>query len=47
MKFTIAALLGLAAASDLEFMTHMNKYGKSYGTLEEFYFRKAIFDKNQ
>ena len=47
MKFATAALLGLASASDLEYMTHLNKYGKSYLTLEEYQFRKAIFEKNK
>jgi len=52
MKFAIAALLGLTNATllntaDIEaekmFLDHLNEFGKSYGTVEEFQFRKNIF----
>ena len=47
MKTAIAAFLGLATANDIEYMTHLNKYGKSYLTLEEYNFRKAVFLDNK
>ena len=40
----IAVLLGVASANDIEYLTHMSTYGKSYITLEEYNFRKAIFE---
>ena len=50
MKFAIAALVGLVAAtpmSDIEFkfVNYVAKYGKSYGTKEEYEFRLNIFAK--
>jgi len=47
MKFVIAALLGLAAASDIEnaFANYVAEHGKSYGTKEEYEFRLAQFAK--
>jgi len=47
MKFTVAALLGVASAADFEteraFISYLNEHGKSYGTREEFNFRLNIF----
>ena len=51
MKFAIAALLATVAASDLmseneyKFMAYITKYGKNYGTVAEYKFRLAIFEK--
>lgn len=47
MKFTIAALVGLATANDLEYLSHLNRYGKSYITMEEYNYRKSIFMENK
>lgn len=46
MKFIVAGLLGLAAANEERYLKHMAQFGKSYLTLEEYNFRKAIFDQN-
>lgn len=46
MKFTSAVLLGLASASDIEYMSYLTRFGKTYGTKEEFDFRKAIYEEN-
>lgn len=48
--FATLALLGAASAmplaeNDYEFMNFITKYGKSYGTVEEFNFRAAQFAK--
>jgi C1A family cysteine protease len=47
MKFTIAALLGVASAADMEteraYIAYLAEHGKSYGTREEFNFRLEIF----
>ena len=51
MKFAIAALIGSSAAYEqmqpieYEFMGHIAKYGKSYGTKAEYNFRLAQFEK--
>jgi len=46
--FASLALLGVASAmplaeNDSDFMNFITKYGKSYGTIEEFNFRAKIF----
>ena len=46
--FASLALLGVASAmplaeNDYDFMNFITKYGKSYGTVEEFNFRAKIF----
>jgi len=46
--FASIALLGVASAmplaeNDFDFMNFITKYGKSYGTYEEFNFRAKIF----
>lgn len=46
MKYTTAGLLGIAAANDQRYMMHLALFGKSYATIEEYEFRKAIFDRN-
>jgi hypothetical protein len=52
MKYAVACLLGVAQATILDiesiesekaFLDHLNDWGKSFGTVEEFEFRKAIF----
>jgi len=48
----VLAALGLKhghhklSAEDSAFMAHLEEYGKSYGTIEEYEFRKNIFTKN-
>ena len=46
MKFVTAAFLGLAAANESDFMAYITRYGKSYATIEEFNFRKALYETN-
>lgn len=43
MKF--ASLVALAAAHEyeIEYLSHMAEYGKSYGTEEEYQFRLEVF----
>jgi len=48
--FASIALLGVATAmplsdNDFEFMNYITKFGKSYGTIEEFNFRAEQFAK--
>ena len=50
--FASLALLGVATAmplaeNDSEFMNFITKFGKSYGTIEEFNFRASIFAKTR
>ena len=44
-SFIFAAFAAAVTAHniDLEFIVHVSQYGLSYGTIEEFNFRKAIF----
>jgi len=41
--FAITLLGAFVAASDVEFIQHISEQGLSYGTMEEFNFRKALF----
>jgi C1A family cysteine protease len=50
MKFAVAALVGLASAStelltseDYKFMEYVSKFGRTYGTVAEYNFRKEQF----
>ena len=50
--FASLALLGAASATamtenDYKFMNFITKFGKSYGTVEEFNFRAALFKKTE
>jgi len=50
--FALIALLGAASATamtenDYKFMNFITKFGKSYGTVEEFNFRAALFKKTE
>jgi len=51
MKFTIAALLATTSAvetmseNEYKFMSYITKFGKHYGTVAEYKFRLAIFEK--
>jgi len=45
-SFIVAALAGIASAEvESEFMQYVSKWGKSYGTIEEFKFRMGHFAK--
>ena len=47
MKFTIPLLFSAVSAIDVEqaFVDYLTKYGKSYGTKEEYMFRLSLFSK--
>jgi hypothetical protein len=40
-----AAQAAVMTQEDYDFMTFVSKYGKSYGTIEEYNFRLEIFKK--
>lgn len=52
MKFVLAATIATAASAtlmtdiDMEFIQYVANFGKTYGTTEEFNFRKEVFAEN-
>ena len=37
----------MQGANAMQFMQHMSEHGLSYGTIEEFNFRKGLFDQTE